>query len=279
MITVVGQSRLPLSVGGPMSAPGVGIHPDLPTTFVHFTGRPRAAGDNPPEFTDEVLDGHLSGIATKMAQLSAKAAGKPVGADSSAEARLISILVTGKLKGAPVFGTNKPVLCFSEPSEAARRIMLRDGVVASRGPYAPWGLLFDRTALIERGVRPVLYLSAAELTATDSLPAKLRNRRVRYDPESADWLHEREWRLCFDDQEKPELSITPSLVAGVIVGRQGWLPPLVATSNTLEASRGITVSHSWSSRSAHGLSRWWWTGDDLVEDGFIDMNSFDVETW
>ncbi|GIJ13221.1 hypothetical protein ACFFMR_31370 [Micromonospora andamanensis] len=258
-----------------MSAPGIGVHPDLPTTFVHFTGRPRGVGDNPPVFAGEILDGRVGELASASAWLArafAEAAGEKVDADFGAEARLVSILIAGKLNGASVFGTSEPVICFSEPSEAARRIMLRDGVVASRGPYAPWGLLFHRAALIERGVRPVLYLSTDELDATDGLPTKLRNRRVRYDPGSADWLHEREWRLCFDAQEQPELLITPDLVAGVIVGRQGWVPPLFTTTQTLAVGPGVTVGRTWSSRSAHGLNRWWWTGEDLVEDGTIDLD-------
>ena len=70
--------------------PGVGTHPDLPTTFVHFTGRPRGRGDNPPEF----------------------AVGSP-------EKRMVRILIDGHLRASTPFGTDHPVLCFSEPSEAA----------------------------------------------------------------------------------------------------------------------------------------------------------------
>jgi hypothetical protein len=258
-----------------VSGPGVGVHPDLPTTFVHFTGRPRAEKDKPPLFADDVFDGYLGELAHKTARIArafAEAAGGPVDADSGAKERLISILVTGKLKGAPVFGTKQPVLCFSEPSEAARCIMLRDGVVASRGPYAPWGLLFDRVALIEVGARPALYLSADDWGVTNQLPTKLRNRRVRYDPGSADWLHEREWRLCFETHEQPELVLTPNLVAGVIVGRQGWTRPVITTSNTFAIGPNMTVGYTWTSHSAHGLNRWWWTGEDLVEDGTIDLS-------
>ncbi|WP_412538511.1 hypothetical protein R8Z50_21970 [Longispora sp. K20-0274] len=258
-----------------MSAPGVGTHPDLPHTFVHFTGRPRGAEDAPPSFDDEVLEGNLAELARSTVLIGrsvARAAGDFDSSDVDAEARLISILIMGKLKGAPVFGTSQPVICFSEPSEAARRIMLRDGVVASRGPYAPWGLLLDREALIAHGARPALYLSADELAATNNLPPKLRNRRVRYDPGSADWLHEREWRVCFDAEEPPELRITPDLVAGVIVNRQGWAPPLITKREPIELRPGLTVERVWASRSAHGLNRWWWTGEDLVHDGTINLD-------
>ena len=103
--------------------------------------------------------------------------------------------------------------------------MLRDGVVAERGPYAPWGLVFDRARLIEAGARPVLYLSSDEMARTDDLPIRLRNRRVRYDPGHSDWLHEREWRICFGPRDIPQLELTNGLVVGVIVGKRGWLPP------------------------------------------------------
>lgn len=214
----------------------------------------------------------VAAAAVEFSDAYALAKGEPNATGLDAEKRLISILVTGKLKGAVVFQSSEPVICFSEPSEAARRVMLRDGVVASRGPYAPWGLMFHREALIDRGLRPVLYLSSEEMEATKQLlPVQLRNRRVRYDPGSSDWLHEREWRLCFCEGEQPELLLTQDLVAGVIVGRKGWTPPVVTVRNSMDFRSGGSVGHVWSSRYAHGLARWWWTGKELVEDGAIDL--------
>ncbi|MFF9221484.1 hypothetical protein [Streptomyces viridosporus] len=170
-------------------------HPDLPDTLVHFTGRPRGPRDAPPDF-----------------------------ARGTAEERMVSILHGGVLRGAPDFWADAPVLCFSEATAAARRVMLRDGV-GGRGPYAPWGVVLDRQKLIQAGARPVLYLSKEEMDQTETLPRRLRNRRVRYDPGYSDWLHEREWWLCFKEGETPELPVTRDPVVGVIVGRQGWMPP------------------------------------------------------
>jgi hypothetical protein len=53
-------------------APGVGVHPDLPDTFVHFTGRPRGVADSPPSFADEVLEGQLGNVARVMVQILAE---------------------------------------------------------------------------------------------------------------------------------------------------------------------------------------------------------------
>ncbi|MEU3220329.1 hypothetical protein [Streptomyces sp. NPDC006971] len=221
-------------------SPGVGTHPDLPDTLVHFTGRPRSEKDVPPDF-----------------------------ARGSAEDRMVSVLRGGVLRGTKVFGSDLPVICFSEASEAARRVMLRDGVVERRGPYAPWGLALDREALIDAGVRPVLHLSGEEMRLTQGLPSRLRNRRVRYDPGSSDWLHEREWRLCFDADETPELALTPELVVGVVVGIRGWLPPGEVTPLPLKGLGTATLTRY--AAPAHKLARWWWDGEDLVPDGEFDI--------
>ncbi|MEV7641356.1 hypothetical protein AB0O32_15570 [Streptomyces rubiginosohelvolus] len=248
------------------------MHPDLPDTLVHFTGRPRGQRDVPPDF-----------------------------ARGTAEERMVSILHSGVLRGAPDFWAEAPVVCFSEVTETARRVMLRDGV-GGRGPYEPWGVVLDRAQLISAGARPVLYLSKGEMDQTKTLPPRLRNRRVRYDPGSSDWLHEREWRLCFEPEQTPELAITPQLVVGVIVGRQGWMPAprqmgvadaaleAKALSQTARAQmeelkaaaadlpgsvRRLSVSGGTSrtkfAGAADRLARWYWDGEDLVPDGVFDI--------
>jgi hypothetical protein len=249
----------------------VSTHPDLPDTLVHFTGRPRGKNDPPPHF-----------------------------ARGTAQERIVSILHSGVLRGAPDFWANAPVLCFSEATEAARRAMLRDGV-GGRGPYAPWGVVLDRQKLIQAGARPVLYLSNEEMQQTRHLPTPLRNRRVRYDPGRSDWLHEREWRLCFEEGETPELPITRDLVVGVIVGTPGWMPPpriaepaevvadlqervrsaraqmesLQAKFSALPGVDSMSFSVSATSTrfagAADHLARWYWNGDDLVPDGVFDI--------
>ncbi|WP_331726544.1 hypothetical protein [Streptomyces sp. NBC_00280] len=247
-----------------MASPGVGTHPDLPTTLVHFTGRPRRAEDPPPAF-----------------------------ARGSAEDRMVRILHSGVLRGNTDYWADLPVVCFSEATEAARRVILRDGV--QRGLYQPWGLVFDREALIDAGARPVLYLSDEEMKLTRSLPPNLRNRRVRYEPGRSDWLHEREWRLCFAEDETPELAVTRRVVVGVIVGRRGWLPPVrrqvlldrVSRTETVHADGDIRpisglvthvrVTHTKYAGAADHLARWWWNGDDLVPDGTFDISNQRLE--
>ncbi|MEU5561233.1 hypothetical protein AB0H47_34800 [Streptomyces globisporus] len=260
------------------------IHPDLPETLVHFTGRPRGRREL-REFPPR-----------------------------TPEQRLVSILHSGILRGAHTFGTDAPVICFSEATEEARRVMLRDGAGA-RGPYEPWGLVLDRQQLIAVGARPVLHLSAEEIGQTSQLPTRLRNRRVRYDPGSSDWLHEREWRICFETGDNPvlllapqpvfaaggALSFTPHRVVGVIVGVPGWAPPPryrsfeeaqsqldlqvqwvqnAMRANTDQQRRSIPVHVCGVefARPANGLARWFWNGSELVRDGFIDIQAQEWET-
>ncbi|MFG2800595.1 hypothetical protein [Streptomyces pseudovenezuelae] len=262
-------------------------HPDLPDTLVHFTGRPRGPNerrDFPP---------------------------------TTPEDRLVSILRSGALRGAAPFGLDAPVLCFSEVTEEARRVMLRDGV--GRGPYEPWGLVLDRQQLIAARARPVLYVSREERDQMKAaLPRRTYNRCVAYEPDPSrgrsDWLHEREWRICFEPEDEPVLPLTPRLVmkadrvsltphpvVGVIVGTPGWTPPLRYRSyEEAQAELDLLVQrlrdameterdHQWPSidvnaygvefaRPANGLARWWWNGFELVSDGRIDIQAQEWET-
>ncbi len=229
---------------------GAGVHPDLPTSFVHFTGRPRATNDKPPAFA-------------------------PAGPDQ----RLVRILQEGFLRAAPTFGTRGPVLCVSESTDAAIRVMLNTGVT-TRGPYAPWALLLDRAALVGREFRPVWHMSRTEMNATDSLPTIHRDRRVWYEPGRADWLAEREWRRCWgdvpvQDTDPPGLDLA-GLLTGVIVERQGWMPPPLVTMRTpplsfLMYSR-VTVTSTKFAGSVDQVPRLWWNGHELKADGVFDLH-------
>ncbi|MFI9616792.1 hypothetical protein ACIHCM_34800 [Streptomyces sp. NPDC052023] len=251
-------------------------HPDLPDHLVHFTGRPRGQDEEVPDF-----------------------------AQGSPEERLVNILHNGVLRGNTTFWTDAPVICFSEVTEEARRAMLRHGV--HRGPYPPWGLVLDRQQLIATGARPALYVSRTEQAHMKAeLPRRTYNRCVVYEPDAArgrsDWLFEREWRLCYGPAQTAELTITPALVAGVIVGRRGWMPPprQVVAADVVDdlktqlralpalvqswreqlpdgaSIQSIHVSAS-STRTrfagaADRLARWYWDGDDLIPDGHIDIH-------
>ncbi|MFD9235662.1 hypothetical protein ACFWB3_10320 [[Kitasatospora] papulosa] len=243
-------------------------HPDLPHVLVHFTGRPRGKDEKIPV---------------------------PDFAHGSAEDRLVSILHGGVLRGNKTYWTDRPVACFSEITEEARRAMLHDGV--HRGPYPPWGLMLDRAKLIEAGARPALYVSRREYELmSEELPSRTHNRCVVYEPHPfdgrrSDWLFEREWRLVFRAIEPPELDLAQEgLVTGVITGRPGWTPP--PRRSVLEDSTWVEPAPSNPSSGvgpigemtmttrvvrtrfagpAHGLRRLYWDGEDLVDDGEFDI--------
>lgn len=220
----------------PLRAFGAGVHPDIPAFLVHFTGRPRSPDDKPPAF-----------------------------ADGSPEHRLCGILQQGAVRGAKTWGTLGPVVCVSEPSETALKVMLGTGVT-HRGPYAPWAVLIRREALIAAGFRPVWHMSDEEMSATDGQTARFRDRRVSYNPGRVDWLAEREWRLCWglkDEPDAPSFDLTNAL-EGVIVGESGWMP-----SPAVEYSGHATWTRY--ARSCHNVSRLWWNGKDLLDDGVFDL--------
>ena len=86
--------------------------------------------------------------------------------------------------------------------------------------YSPFGLMFSKDWLYERGGRPVIYHSDDEYS---QLPEHMRWRHVRYEPLSdpvIDFTWEREWRLQCD-----ELRFDPSEVALVVPNRdwQGFI--------------------------------------------------------
>lgn len=243
-------------------------HPDLPDALVHFTGRPRGKDEKIPV---------------------------PDFAHGSAEDRLVSILHRGVLRGSVTHWTDRPVACFSEITEEARRAMLRDGL--HRGPYPPWGVMLDRAKLVELGARPALYVSRMEYDQMRvEMPARTHNRCVVYEPRPlygrpTDWLFEREWRLVFDAMGTPELDLTQEgLVTGVITGTPGWTPPprrrvikdstsvLPVPSNPdseVASSGGMTMTtrevRTRFAGPAHGMRRLYWDGEDLVDDGKFDI--------
>lgn len=232
---------------------GAGVHPDLPTSFVHFTGRPRGLNDKPPPF-----------------------------APKDPEQRLVRILQDGHLRAAPTWGARGPVLCVSESTDGAIAVMLSTGVTP-RGPYAPWALLLDRVALIERGFRPVWHMSPAQLAATDGLPTVHRDQRIRYEPGRADWLAEREWRRCYGDAPDggwpaPRSLQLTGLLTGVIVGRQGWMPPPLVTSDStpvrplMRGSLTVTRTTTKFAGSVDEVPRLWWDDGQLKDDGVFDLH-------
>lgn len=221
---------------------GAGIHPDLPDTLVHLTGRPRVRADDlPPVFGEGGPDDRLAGIAH-----------------------------AGAIYATRVWRTRGPVVCLSEASPAALVRLFSTGVTY-RGPYAPWAVMLNRAAAVTSGICPVWYMGDDAIAATETLPDYLADRRVRYVPGAADWLAEREWRMCWGNAPiAPGYAAAlrlAGLATGIIVGSQGWLPPPRQVTDGPQAGQ---LTYAW---PVHGLARWWWNGHALVSDGTIDIQT------
>lgn len=100
-------------------------------------------------------------------------------------------------------------VCFTEaPLPALAKGLVNSG---SFTRYAPFGLMFEKRWLYDRGGRPVIYQPDGEFA---SLPEEVRWRHVRYEPNRTppiDFTWEREWRL-----QCQELTFTPAESALVV---------------------------------------------------------------
>ena len=111
---------------------------------------------------------------------------------------LLSIVGGGCLAGGDgmIRGGYKCV-CFTEaPIPAVATDIVNNGLFTR---YAPFGLMFDKDWIYERGGRPVIYQPDFDFAL---LPESLRWRHVRYEPTiqpPIDFMWEREWRVCCDE--------------------------------------------------------------------------------
>lgn len=173
------------------------------------------------------------------------------------EERLVSILDSGHLQAFAVPGAEPrlPVIAASDISPADIEGAFRTGL-NTRGPFEPWALVLDRESMWSSGTRPVIYADYVHARLIrEALEASVPGKgalvqRIDLQMYPSDWTHEREWRWVARTGRN-HLPVWPQLNA-VIVGRSGRQPPNLAV-------------HPDSSR----VARWWWTGEELVDDGMI----------
>ena len=104
-------------------------------------------------------------------------------------------------------------VCFSEAPIAKLAHILAEPAIHGM-PYAPLGVMIDKTTLFEGGGRPVIYQSDAEYGL---LHEGQKFRHKRYEPGSGiDFAWEREWRVLID-----ELPLDPALVT-LVVPNRAW---------------------------------------------------------
>jgi len=112
---------------------------------------------------------------------------------------------------------NHLCICFSE----APLNSLQHGLVnpSAYSRYSPFGVIFEKRWLFEKGGRPVIYQSDAEYA---HLPEDLRWRHMRYEPGTIDFTWEREWRIQCDS-----LPFAPH-ETGIVVPTREWAHRLEA---------------------------------------------------
>lgn len=90
---------------------------------------------------------------------------------------------------------NPPAVCFTECMwDALNRLTVN---------YSPYGIVFNKRLVFDKGGGPALYVRGDHLSALDAaIPEVLYPFISPFDPEAVirpgtrlDWLYEREWRL------------------------------------------------------------------------------------
>jgi hypothetical protein len=128
---------------------------------------------------------------------------------------ILSMVGGGRLMGATgMIRGGYRCVCFTEaPLPAVASGLVNAG---SFTRYSPFGLMFEKSWIYERGGRPVIYQADSEFA---QLPEEMRWRHVRYEPTTAppiDFTWEREWRVHCD-----ELQFSPN-DAVLVVPNQEW---------------------------------------------------------
>ena len=116
--------------------------------------------------------------------------------------RLLNILTTRVVRASPLpwLTRNPRAVCFTE--------CIWDGLVQLSEAYSPYGLVFSKRLVFEKGGGPALYVrgdSFKALTEAGAVPPALESFVQPFDPTAVikqgvpiDFLHEREWRLPSD---------------------------------------------------------------------------------
>lgn len=116
---------------------------------------------------------------------------------SSAREKLVNILESRTIHASPMpfLPNNPPAVCFTE--------CVWDALIGHAERYSPYGVVFSKRLVFERGGGPALYIRGDSLRAIgNNVPPALEALIAPFDPEGAlepgvrlDWLHEREWRV------------------------------------------------------------------------------------
>lgn len=128
------------------------------------------------------------------------------GSYEEAKNTFFKIINAGKLLGSSeaARGDDK-VICFSEaPISKLSTILANPNAYNIR--YRPFGVMYEKSYLFEKGARPAIYQTNAEY---DLLNSEQKYRHVRFEPSNnIDWTWEREWRIRADELDLEDEKVT-----------------------------------------------------------------------
>ena len=92
------------------------------------------------------------------------------------EQKLLRILVEGGIQAFETFGSEAPVVCFTESTKSAVTKLIEER------RYVPCGVAFTKQFVFDRHGGPALYVRGDEWPHASELPQPLRSRIVRFWP-------------------------------------------------------------------------------------------------
>jgi len=122
-------------------------------------------------------------------------------------------------------------VCFSEaPIESLPNGLINPDYYSH---YSPFGIMFSKQFIFERGGRPAIYQPDNEFI---SLSESHRWRHVRYEPPEIDFSWEREWRVKCESLQFDEESAT------IVVKNVAWIDRLKMEHESEQDFRVIEYS-------------------------------------
>lgn len=116
---------------------------------------------------------------------------------TSAKERLLNILISRTIYASPMpfLPNNAEAVCFTE--------CIWDALISLADVYSPYGVVFSKRLIFEKGGGPALYIRGDSLnTIQSSIAPCLEPLIAPFDPDGIlkhgvhlNWVHEREWRL------------------------------------------------------------------------------------
>lgn len=130
--------------------------------------------------------------------------------------------------------------------------------------WEPWGVVVSRDWAWSQGGGPVWYVRGDVLAdVRPTVGERTGSWFVRTEPQEADWLHEREWRIPSPSPSPSSLRLDSTGLVAVLVGDSHWEPSPV-TDIEMDPMTGRLAIAGMTPRVAD-VPRWYWNGERIHE--------------